>query len=201
MFNIFFRSSFVGLLIFSSLQASAETWVIDSSHSRVGFEVEHMMITTVKGQFGEFSGVFETNSKNELISLSGEVSVVSVDTNDTKRDGHLQTPDFFKAEAFPVMKFSGSKVKGSHAKGYTVEGNLTIRDVTKSVTLSLSPISGPIVDGWGNTKIGTTGSTTINRKDFGVNWNNTLDEGGLVVGEEVRIILDLQLVKKKEGSE
>lgn len=188
-------STIITVGLFLPQLASAETWNVDSSHSQVGFEVDHMMISTVKGNFGSFSGEFNTNSKGKLASMSGEVSIISVETNDDKRDAHLQSPDFFNADSFPKITFKSSKVKGSHEKGYTVDGELTIRDVTKSVTLKLSPVKGPVVDGWGNTKIGTIATTTIDRQDFGVSWSSTLDSGGLVVSDDVRITLDLQLVK------
>jgi polyisoprenoid-binding protein YceI len=188
-------STIIAVGLFLPQLASAETWNVDSSHSQVSFEVDHMMISTVKGDFGSFSGELNTDSKGKLTSMSGEVSIISVDTDNKKRDTHLQGDDFFNAELFPNITFKSSKMKGSHEKGYTVDGELTIRDVTKSVTLKLSPIKGPVVDGWGNTKIGTTATTTIDRQEFGVSWNSTLDAGGLVVSDDVRITLNLELAK------
>lgn len=191
-------STIIAVGLFLPQLASAETWNVDSSHSEVSFEVDHMMISTVKGTFGSFSGEFNTNSKGTLTSMSGDVSIISVETHDDKRDAHLQSADFFDAASFPKITFKSSKVKGSHEKGYTVDGDLTIRGVTKSVTLKLSPIKGPVVDGWGRTKIGTTATTTIDRQEFGVSWNSTLDAGGLVVSDDVRITLNLELAKSAE---
>ena len=193
----FFRKFIFSIFLCSPLTALASSWGVDSSHSNVGFEVEHMMITTVKGNFGGFSGTFETNAKGKFVSMNGEVHIESVDTNDPKRDGHLQAADFFDSARFPKMDFKSSKVSGNHEKGYKITGDLTIRGVTKTTTFQLTPVKGPLLDGWGNTKVGMVATTTINRQDFGVSWNNTLDSGGLIVGDDVLITLDLQLVKGK----
>jgi polyisoprenoid-binding protein YceI len=192
-----FRSFIFSMGLFSPLHALAESWSVDPSHSSVGFEVDHMMISTVRGNFGNFTGTFETTAKGKLTSMVGAVNIGSVDTNDPKRDGHLQAPDFFDMENFPTMNFLSTKISGNHQKGYIVTGDLTIRGITKSTKLTLAPIKGPITDGWGNTKVGTVATTTINRQDFGVSWNSTLDAGGLVVGDDVLITLDLQLVQAK----
>jgi len=179
--------------------ANAETWNVDSSHSEVGFEVTHMMISTLEGSFGAFSGSIDVTKKGKLNALNGEVSIASVDTNDAKRDAHLQADDFFSAASFPKMTFASKKVKGSHDKGYTVEGELTIRDVTKTVTLDLAPFKGPITDGWGNTRIASVATTEINRQEFGVNWSSSLDAGGLVVSDEVQIEIKLEFIQAKEA--
>ena len=185
-------------LLFGATQtASAKTWNIDSSHSDVGFEVTHMMISTVQGNFGEFSGNIDVDKKGKLTSLSGDVNIASVDTNDAKRDAHLQQDDFFSAASFPKMTFASTKIKGSHEKGYTVTGDLTIRDVTKSVTLDLTPFKGPITDGWGNTRVATVATTEINRQEFGVTWSASLDSGGLVVSDEVAIEIKMEFVQAK----
>jgi polyisoprenoid-binding protein YceI len=178
------------------LPAAADTWQVDPTHSQVGFEVDHMMISTVRGDFGTFSGTAETDQKGKLTALSGSVTVGSVDTDDQKRDSHLQSADFFDAATFPEMTFTSKKVTPQANGGYVVVGDLTIRGVTKSVSLELGPLKGPVKDGWGNTKVGTVAKTTINRQDFGVTWNKSLDAGGVVVGDDVRITLDLQLAQK-----
>ena len=170
---------------------------VDSSHSEVSFEVEHMMISTVEGSFGEFSGHMEVNKKGKLESLNGEVSIASVDTNDAKRDAHLQQDDFFAAVNFPKMTFTSTKIKGNHEKGYTVEGELTIRDITKQVTLDFTPFKGPVTDGWGNTRVASVATTTIDRQEFGVTWSSSLDSGGLVVSDEVQIEIKLEFVQAK----
>jgi len=191
---------YTSTLLLSTLlpsMATAETWTVDSSHSEVGFEVTHMMISTVEGSFGEFSGAIEVNKKGKLTALNGEVNISSVDTNDAKRDAHLQADDFFDAASFPKMTFVSQQIKGSHDKGYTVEGDLTIRDVTKTVTLDLASFKGPITDGWGNTRVATVATTEINRQDFGVSWSASLDSGGLVVSDEVQIEIKLEFIQAK----
>mgnify|MGYP001131860402 FL=1 len=193
---------YTSTLLLSTLStniASAETWNVDSSHSEVGFEVTHMMISTVEGSFGEFSGTIEVNKKGKVTALNGEVGIISVDTNDTKRDGHLQSDDFFNAVSFPKMTFVSKKVKGSHDKGYSVEGDLTIRDITKTVTLELTPFKGPVVDGWGNTRVGSVATAEINRQDFGVSWSASLDAGGLVVSDEVQLDIKLEFIQAKSA--
>jgi len=193
---------YTSTLLLSTLStniANAETWNVDSSHSEVGFEVTHMMISTVEGSFGEFSGNIEVNKKGKVTALNGEVGITSVDTNDAKRDGHLQSDDFFNAATFPKMTFVSKKVKGSHDKGYSVEGDLTIRDITKTVTLELSPFKGPVVDGWGNTRVGSVATAEINRQDFGVSWSASLDAGGLVVSDEVQLDIKLEFIQAKSA--
>ena len=177
--------------------AQAETWNIDKSHSKVGFEVTHMMISTVEGNFGDFSGNIEVDENGKLNSLAGEVTISSVDTSDAKRDAHLQQDDFFAAAQFPKMTFTSTKVKGNHKNGYSVTGNLTLRDITKPVTLKLAPFKGSITDGWGNTRVATVATTQINRQEFGVTWNSTLDSGGLVVSDEVQLNLKMEFIQAK----
>lgn len=182
----------------ASSPAIAATWNVDPSHSEVGFEVTHMMISTVEGSFGDFSGSIDVTKKGKLTAFNGEVSIATVDTNDAKRDAHLQADDFFSADLFPKMSFTSKKIKGSHDAGYTVEGELTIRDVTKTVTLDLAPFKGPITDGWGNTRVASVATTEINRQEFGVIWSSSLDSGGLVVSDEVQIEIKLQFIQVKD---
>ena len=177
-----------------STSASADRWTVDPAHSEVGFEVTHMLISTVKGSFSGFEGTAETDAKGALTSLQGAVKVPSVDTANEKRDGHLVSPDFFDAATYPEMRFASTQVKAD-GKGYRVTGDLTIRGVTKPVTFQVSGLKGPVTDPWGNVKAGTTATATINRQDFGVSWSQTLYAGGAVVSDEVEIELALQLVK------
>ena len=179
-----------------STTAAADTWSIDNSHSSVGFSVTHMLISTVEGSFSGFEGTAETNPEGQLTGLQGKVSVVSVDTDSEKRDAHLTQPDFFDAAKFPEMTFQSTSVKAD-GKGYAVTGNLTIRDVTKPVTLAFTELKGPVSDPWGNVKVGTTATGRINRQDFGVSWSKSLDTGGAVVSDEVDIELRLELKKAK----
>ena len=183
-------------LVFSST-AAADTWTVDASHSQVGFSVTHMLISTVKGSFSGFEGTVETDADGKLRSLSGTVTVGTVDTANEKRDGHLQSAEFFDVASHPDMKFTSTKVEPS-GSGYAMTGDLTIRGVTKPVTFEVGAIKGPVADPWGNVKAGTTATASINRQDFGVSWSKTLDTGGAVVSDEVAIELQLELVKKTE---
>lgn len=185
--------AFAAALALGSTPAAAATWKIDRSHSQVGFEVTHLMVSTVRGAFSGFDGTVETDASGKLTKISGTVDVASVDTKDAKRDDHLRGADFFDIAKFAQMSFTSTQVTGDNTKGYTVTGNLTIRGVTKPVTLTVAPIKGPVKDPWGNTKGGTSLRGKINRKDFGVNWNASLDSGGVVVGDEVNLIIELEL--------
>jgi polyisoprenoid-binding protein YceI len=181
------------LLATASAPAAAATWKVDRSHSQVGFEVTHLMVSTVRGAFSGFDGTVETDASGKLTKIAGTVDVASVDTKDTKRDDHLRGADFFDIAKFAQMSFTSTQVTGDNTNGYTVTGNLTIRGVTKPVTLTVAPIKGPVKDPWGNTKGGTSLRGKINRKDFGVNWNAALDSGGVVVGDEVTLVIELEL--------
>lgn len=187
-----YRSILAAFLLWNttSTQTMAETYNVDPSHSQLGFEVAHMMSSTIQGRFGDFSGSMSTN-KGALTSLSGQVQISSVNTEKGKRDAHLKRDGFFLMYTFPSMRFSIEKVKGS----YSETGDLTIRDVTKKVTLS--PFKGLVVDGCWSTRGTSTATTTIHRQDFGVNWSQNLDSGGLVVSDDVRIENKLEWIQNK----
>lgn len=170
-------------------------WALDPTHSEIHFKVKHLMITTVTGSFKSFTAAAETEAddfSNAAISFSADIA--SVDTGNEQRDGHLQSPDFFDAEKFPKLSFvsTGYTKKGDD---YVLNGDLTIKDVTKPVTLSVE-FGGVAKDPWGNTKAGFTLSGKINRKDFGLNWNAATEAGGLLVSEEVKIQAEIQLAKQ-----
>jgi polyisoprenoid-binding protein YceI len=168
----------------------AGTWVIDPSHSEVSFSVRHLMVSKVRGTFGTFSGEL-TVAENLLDSkVNATIDAASINTRDENRDNHLRTNDFFDIENFPQWTFVSTGIREA-GKTFLVDGDLTIRGVTKSVTLDLE-ILGVNKDPWGNTKLALEASTKINRKDFGVEWNAPLEAGGVLVGEEVTITLDVQ---------
>lgn len=171
------------------------TWAIDASHSKVSFKVKHLMISNVLGSFKEFEGQV-TTSGNDFTSTAVNFSLntASVDTEVTDRDGHLKSPDFFDAEKFPKITFEGSGMKDLGDDMYELEGQLTIKGVSKSVKLSVE-YGGIMSDPWGNVKAGFSISGKINRKDWGLNWNAALEAGGVLVGEEVKINCDIELVK------
>lgn len=188
----------LALLVSLVSSSFAASYSIDPTHTHVGFAVKHMMVSTVRGEFGTVSGTIEFDpSKLTATTVSAEVAIDSVDTREPKRDAHLKSADFFDAGTFPKMTFVSKKVQNVGKDGsLELVGDLTIRGVTKSVTFKVAPFSAEFKDPWGTTKVGTSATTTINRQDFGVKWNTALDGGGYVVGDDVVITLDVELNKK-----
>lgn len=185
-----------GLALPSS--AAASDWVIDGAHSHVGFKVRHMSVSWTRGEFGKVDGTITLDEKNlTKSSVDVTIDLGSVDTENAKRDEHLRSPDFFDTAQFPTMTFKSTKVSKAKNDAFTVTGDLTLHGVTKSVTLDVEGGLTPVNDPWGNTKLGFTATTKIDRKDFGLTWSKTLDGGGLVVGDEVRIELEIELNQKK----
>ncbi|MBK9965459.1 MAG: polyisoprenoid-binding protein [Holophagales bacterium] len=180
----------------ASASALAETWAVDSSHSTVGFSVRHMMVSNVKGAFGKFTATVDGSPADPATAkISATIEVASVDTRDTKRDDHLRSADFFDAAKFPQMTFTSTKVEKLSATAAKVTGDLTFHGVTKPVVLDVE-YTQPVKSPWGKSVVGATATGKISRKDFGVAWSKTLDGGGLVVGDEVTLQFDLELVKK-----
>jgi polyisoprenoid-binding protein YceI len=170
---------------------------IDGSHSRVGFSVRHMMVSTVRGEFKKFTGTAFIDEKNPPASkISLEADVASIDTSEPKRDAHLKSPDFFDAAKFPKLAFASTSVARS-TTGYSVKGDLTIHGVTKPVTLDVEALSPEMKDPWGGLRRGTHARAKIDRKDFGLTWNKALETGGAVVGDDVTIDLDVELLKQQ----
>ena len=173
------------------------TWKIDPAHSAAEFKVRHMMISNVKGKFSGLSGVLKLDETDYTHStVEASIPVSSVNTGDEKRDGHLQSADFFDAEKFPAMTFKSTNIDSTGGADYEVTGDLTIHGVTKSIVLKVEDVSQPSKDPWGNHRLGLSGSTKINRKDFGLTYNSALETGGVLVGEEVTITLDVQFAKQ-----
>ncbi|NMP22296.1 YceI family protein [Sulfobacillus harzensis] len=171
------------------------TWVIDPSHSTVGFVVRHL-VSKVRGQFGEFSGQIMGNPEDlSDASATFTVEMQSVNTNQADRDNHLRTSDFFDVENYPTMTFSSTRVEKTDTNTYTVYGNLTLRGVTKEIPVHVEFL-GIAPDPWGNTRAGFEASARINRKDFGVNWNQVLEAGGVMVGDNVDIHLELETIQQ-----
>jgi polyisoprenoid-binding protein YceI len=177
--------------------AAAATYAVDASHTQVGFAISHMMVSTVRGSFGTVSGTVEYDPKNiAATKVEATVGVTSVDTNEDKRDEHLRTAEFFDVAQFPEMKFISTGVKNVKKDSFELLGNLTIRGVTKPVTLTVKTLAPEAKDPWGGMRSGTRATGTINRQDFGLTWNKALDGGGYIVGDEVEISLDVELVRK-----
>ena len=168
------------------------TWKLDPTHSEVSFTVKHLMISKVRGTFETFDVTIVTAEDPKDSTIEATIDVASVKTGVEPRDQHLRTSDFFLVEEHPVMTFVSTSFDGD-ADDFTVTGDLTLRGVTKSVVLK-GEFGGIITDGYGQTKAGATATTKINRHDFGVSWNNALEGGGVTLGDDVTINLDLQVV-------
>lgn len=170
-------------------------WTIDPTHSQVQFKVKHLMITTVTGSFNEFESTVETGSDDFTdAKIQFTAKTASINTGNEQRDGHLQSDDFFNAASFPEIKFVSSNLVKADDENWSLEGNLTIRDITKPVKLAVE-FGGIMTDPWGNVKAGFTVTGKISRKEFGLMWNAVTEAGGVVVSDDVKIHTEVQYVK------
>jgi polyisoprenoid-binding protein YceI len=177
--------------------ALATEYVIDPAHTNAMFAVKHLMVTTVRGRFGKVQGTMNLDEKDiAKSSVTATIDAASIDTDEPKRDEHLRSPDFFDVQKYPTLTFKSTKVQRVK-NGLKVTGDLTIRDVTRPVVLDVEGPTKPVKDPYGNVKIGASATTRVNRQDFGLKWNAPLEAGGVVVGDEVRISLDLEFLQKK----
>lgn len=191
------RSAALVAALLGAAPALAATYAVDGSHSQVGFSVSHLMVSTVRGSFGVVAGTVEYDPKNVAATkVDATITVTSVDTNEPKRDDHLRSADFFDIAQFPEMKFVSKQVKNVKKDTFDLVGDLTIRGVTKPVTLTVKTFAPEVKDPWGNVKTGTRATGVINRQDFGLSWNKALDGGGYVVGDEVALELEVELARK-----
>jgi len=190
-------STIIALIL--PVMASAATWTIDPDHSNIGFKVRHLMVSNVKGSFDKHTGSVDINDK-DITKSKVEVSIDtnSINTNVQKRDEHLRSADFFDVAKFPTMTFVSKKVAKAGKDRLKVTGDLTLHGITKEVVLDVEQLSKESKDPWGNLRRGTTASTKINRKDFGLVWNKALETGGVAVGEEVTITLEIELIKAQQ---
>lgn len=174
-------------------------WAIDPMHSEIQFKVRHMMISTVTGQFNQFEGQLESGTDEENnfdgASISFTADVSSISTNNEHRDTHLKSDDFFNAEAFPKLTFKSTSFTKLGANEYKLTGDITIREVTKSIELDVNYF-GTMVDPYGNTKAGFEINGEINRKDFGLKWSAVTEAGGVVVSDDVKLHLNVQVAKQ-----
>lgn len=178
--------------------ASATIWNIDPDHSNIGFKVRHLMISNVKGSFEKNSGVVDINDKDITKSkVQVSIDTASINTNVQKRDEHLRSADFFDVAKYPTMTFVSKKVAKAGKDKLKVTGDLTLHGVTKEVVLDVEGPTKESKDPWGNIRSGAVASTKINRKDFGLVWNKALETGGVAVGEEVTINLEIEMIKGK----
>jgi polyisoprenoid-binding protein YceI len=195
----------LGLMLAAPLPAAAQapaaaaaapnTWTIDTAHSQAAFAVKHMMVSTVRGSFGKTEGTVTFDGK-DVSSVKADVTIdaTTITTNNEKRDTHLKSPDFFDVAKFPTITFKSKSVTAAGPGKFKLVGDLTMRGVTKEVTLDVEGPSQPLV-AQGRTRIGATATTKVNRQDYGVSWSRALDGGGVVVSDEVAITLELELVK------
>lgn len=172
----------------------AGNFTIDASHSEIGFAARHAMVTKVRGAFNDFEGTATTGENLEGASINVSIDVASVDTRNSDRDGHLKSADFFDAENFPKITFASTDVK-ANGSTLAVTGDLTIKDITKPVTINFD-FEGESVDPWGQTRVGFEGSTKINRREFGLEWQTKLDNGGVLVSEDITLNFDISAVKQ-----
>jgi len=173
------------------------TWEIDPAHTTIQFSVRHMMVSNVHGQFGKFSGHVEGDeTKPAEARIEATIQAASIDTANEKRDEHLRSPDFLDAAKFPTVTFKSKKIEKMGEAKWKVTGDLTLHGVTKEVVLDLSDVTAPIKDPMGNMRAGAEAKTTINRQDFGISFNKTLDGGGVMVGNEIAITIDVEVTRK-----
>ena len=180
----------------STQTATTTKWAIDPTHSEVQFKVKHLVISTVTGTFKKFEGTVETENEdfsNAKINFS--IDVNSIDTNQEQRDGHLKSDDFFSAEKFPQIVFASTSFKKVDGEKYALEGHLTIKDVTKPISLAVE-YGGSATDFYGNVKAGFEVTGKINRKEFGLTWDGITEAGAIVVGEDIKLQMNVQFAKQ-----
>ena len=177
-------------------QPTTSTWNIDPVHTTAEFKVRHMMITNVKGQFTGVTGILTLDEQDVTKSyVETSIDAASINTREADRDTHLKSADFLDVEKFPTLTFASKRITRTRADELEVEGDLTIHGVTRNVVFAVEGPTPPGKDPWGNTRIGWTATTKIHRKDFGLNWNAALETGGILVGDEVTLTLDVEAVK------
>ena len=179
--------------------AATGTWNVDKAHSEIGFQVRHF-VSKVRGGFTDFTGAIRIDAgKPEASSVEFTIKVASIDTNEPKRDAHLKSPDFFDAEKFPEIRFVSKKVVKKSDTSYDVVGDLTMRGVTKEVTLPVT-FNGIVNDPWGLERAGFETAITLNRQDYGIKYNKVLDQGGVMLGDDVAVTISLEMIKAKPAA-
>jgi len=181
-----------------SATAQTQSWEADPVHTHVGFGVRHMMVSNVKGEFKKYSVKIQTEKDLTRSTVDVTIQVASIDTGNSQRDGHLKSPDFFDAAKYPTITFKSKKIVKAGKDGFKVTGDLTIKGKTKEVVLDVKSFVGPVKDPMGGLRSGLEASTKIDRRDFGLTWNKALEAGGVAVGHEVKIGLEVELVQPKK---
>ena len=185
------------MLVVSAVALSAPTlaatWQIDPAHSNVSFSVRHMMVSNVRGEFTKVSGTVEGDEKTPAQAvITATIDATSINTREAKRDDHLKSPDFLDVAKYPTITFKSKKIEPSGAGQFKLTGDLTLHGVTREVVLDVSDVTPPIKDPMGKTRAGAHATTKVDRKDFGINWSKVMDGGGLMVGDEVAISIDVE---------
>lgn len=170
------------------------TWTVDASHSNIGFSVRHLMVAKVRGRFADFAGTITVADDRLASKVEATVQAASIDTRDEGRDGHLRSADFFDVEQFPAWTLVSTGIEAEDDDDFVLHTQLTIKGVTKAVDFELE-FDGVAVDPWGNTKAGFTAEAEIDRREFGLEWNAVLEAGGVLVGEKVKITLEIEALK------
>jgi polyisoprenoid-binding protein YceI len=187
----------IAMMVAFPVLAHADTWQIDPAHTNVEFTVRHMMISNVKGQFQKTSGTITANGTDPASAkINATIDATLIDTRVDRRDAHLKSPDFLDVAKFPTITFKSTKVEAAGPGKWKVTGDLTLHGVTKPVVLDVEGTGAPIHDPMGNTRAGASATTKIRRSDFGLIWNKALEAGGVMVGDEVAISIDLEAIKK-----
>lgn len=189
-------SALAAIAALATAGMAADKYAVDPSHSSVGFAVKHMVVSKVKGYFNDYAVNIVYDDK-DITKSSVEVAIkmASIDTKAAKRDEHLRSPDFFDAAKYPEITFKSKRIEKS-GEGYVAVGDLTMRGVTKEIQLPFT-FAGVITDPYGNTRLGLSAATKLNRQDYGVSWSKTLDNGGLVVSDDVEIEIEIEAIKAK----
>jgi polyisoprenoid-binding protein YceI len=177
------------------------TYQIDPAHSSVQFSIRHMMISNVRGSFSKVTGTVEYDPESLADSkVTAEIDVNSINTSDDKRDAHLRSADFFDIQTYPNMRFVSTKVEKTGDDEFRITGDLTLHGVTKQIVLTASDVSAEGKDPWGNTRFGAAVRGQLNRKDFGLNWSAPLETGGVLVGDTVKLDLEIQMIKTQAAA-
>lgn len=173
-------------------------WKLDSSHTTVAFAVKHMGIFTVRGQFKKVAGSIQASEQGVPSQIEVMIDAASIETGEAQRDAHLRSPDFLDAEQYPELRFVSTQIEALGGNQYRIHGDLTIRNVTNPVVLE-AELNAPVKDPWGLTRTGATATGVLNRKDWGLTWNQVLELGALLVGEEVRFTIEVQAVAEQSA--
>ena len=185
------------LALRATVLGDTSVWEIDPSHSSTQFAIRHLMVSTVRGEFGKVSGTVTLDESDPTKSvIEATIATDSINTRVEKRDNHLRGPDFFDVEKYPTITFKSKKIEAAGAGKFTVAGDLTMHGVTKEVILNVAGTTKPVKDPAGKLRLGGSATTTINRKDFGFSYNRVLETGGVLVGDEVNITIDVELIQK-----